>query len=99
MLVTELGFATTILIGITLGLFGFAILFFWIQLFSRNFSEESKCFWPLFWIHQLVWMIGVCVVPADLLDSSIGVWGWPFMIYFFGSLIVMAVVNFFGMRD
>lgn len=95
MLVTELGLAVTLLIGATLGIVGFAILIFWIQLFSKNFSSESKCFWTLFWVHQIVWMVGVCVVPYDFLNDSFKAWAWPFMIYFFGSLAVMAIVKIF----
>ena len=95
MLVTELGFAVTLLIGASLGFVGFAILIFWIQLFSKTFSSESKCFWPLFWVHQIVWMVGVCIVPYDLLNDSSETWGWPFMIYFFGSIAVMVIVKIF----
>lgn len=93
MLVTELGWVVTLLIGGTLGFVGFAILIFWIQLFFKNFSDESKCFWPVFWIHQIIWMIGVCVVPSDILNDSVDIWAVPFMIYFLGSIVVMAIVK------
>lgn len=95
MLITELGFITTLLIGITLGVVGFVILAFWLQLFFKNFDSESKCFWPIFWIHQLIWVIGVCIVPYDFVNDSFSTWAWPFMIYFFGSLVVMAIVKIF----
>ena len=98
MLVTELGWAVTLLIGATLGFVGFAILIFWIQLFSKNFSADSKCFWPLFWVHQITWMVGVCVVPYDMLNNSFDTWAVPFMIYFFGSIVVMAIVKILSMR-
>lgn len=95
MLVNELGFPTTILIGVTLGFIGFAILIFWVKLFFKNFDADSKFFWPLFWIHQIVWMVGVCVVPAELLNSSFDKWAWPFIIYFLGSILVMGIVKIF----
>lgn len=94
MLITELGFITTFLIGCSFGFACFAILIFWIQLFCKSFDAESKFFWPLFWIHQAIWVVGTCVVPADLLNDSFDKWAWPFMIYFFGSLLVMAFVKF-----
>lgn len=93
MLVTELGFITTLLIGVTLGIVGFIILTFWIQLFNKDFDFESKFFWPLFWIHLIVWIIGTCVIPYDLVNDSFALWGWPFMIYIFGSLLIMGIVK------
>ena len=98
MLATELGWVVTLLIGATLGFVGFAILSFWIQLFSKNFDADSKYFWPLFWVHQIVWMVGVCIMPYDILNESFSIWGVPFMIYFFGSIVVMAIVKIFKMR-
>lgn len=93
MLITELGVVVTLLIGMTLGFVGFAVLIFWIQLFSKSFSPESKSFWPVFWVHQIIWVVGVCVIPYDLLNDSFTTWAWPFMLYFFGSLAVMAIVK------
>ena len=98
MLINELGAATTIIIGLSLGFVGFAILIFWLQLFFKNFDSKSKIFWPLFWVHMLVWIIGVCIIPADLLNDSFSSWAWPFMIYFFGSLVVMAITKIIGKR-
>ena len=95
MLIKELGTATTILLGGTLGFVSFAILIFWIQLFSDSFDSESRWFWPLFVVHILAWCVGTCVVPSDWLNDSFSTWAWPFMIYFFGSLTVMALVRIF----
>ena len=98
MLINELGAATTILLGLTLGFIGFIILVFWLQLFFKYFDSESKIFWPLFWVHLLICVVGVCIIPADLLNESFDLWAWPFMIYFFGSLVVMAISKTIGKR-
>lgn len=98
MLINELGTATTIILGLSLGFVGFAILIFWIQLFFKKFNSESKIFWPLFWINMLIWVVGVCVIPADLLNDSFNSWAWPFMIYFFGSMVVMVITKVIGKR-
>lgn len=98
MLATELGFAVTLLIGVSLGFVGFAVLIFWISLFFKNFNSESKIFWTLFWIHQIIWMVGTCIVPYDVLNDSFKTWALPFMIYFFGSFIVMAIAKLFRNR-
>ena len=37
-------------------------------------------------------------MPYDILNESFGIWGVPFMIYFFGSIVVMAIVKIFKMR-
>ena len=89
----EIMLGTKLLVGITLGAVGFAILAFWIQLFSKSFDEKSKCFWPLFWVHMLVWVVGVFVVPGEWINDHVDVWVWPFMIYFFGSPLVMAIAR------
>ena len=96
MLINELGAATTIIMGVSLGLVGFAILIFWVKLFFKDFDSESKAFWPLFWIHMIVWVVGVCVIPTDWLNDSFSTWAWPFMIYFFGSMIIMAIKKIIG---
>ena len=93
MLITKLGVATTLLSGVALGFCGFAILTAWIRLFSKSFDSDSRCFWPLFWVHMLVWVVGVCVVPYDLVNDSIDTWGWPFLIYFCVSPLVIAILQ------
>lgn len=99
MLITELGAATSILIGIALGVFNFVIIDFWIQLFSKYFDfSKSNLYLPVFFISVLVWTVGICVAPADLLNDSFDTWVVPFSIYFGGSLIVMFVVKLFGMK-
>ena len=95
MLINELGVATTLLLGASFGFVGFAILLFWITTFFEPFDTDSKYFWLAFWIHQIIWMVGVCIVPSDWLNDHFKVWAIPFMIFYFGSLIVMAVVKIF----
>ncbi len=93
MLCEELGFATTFVIGLSLGFVGWAILAFWIDLLSNGFNAESKFYWPLCWINVAAWIIGVSVVDADWLDGAFDNWMWPFVIFFFGSLVIMAIVK------
>lgn len=93
MLIKELGTATTLLIGGTLGVFGFIILASWIRLFSESFDTESRWFWLLFWTNILVWGVGTCVVPYAWLNDSVGTWGWPFLIYFCVSPLVIAILE------
>ena len=98
MLIQELGVALTLLIGAALGITGFFILCFWLSLIFKYFDAESKYFWPLFWINQIVWMVGVCILPYDWLNDNVEIWGWPFLIIVFGSLLVMGVVKMFRNR-
>lgn len=95
MLITELGAATTILIGVALGFISFAISIFWLQLFGMDIDSDSKCFMPLLWIHLLVWTVGICVAPYGWMNDNVKVWAIPFMIYFFGSIFVMFIVRMF----
>jgi hypothetical protein len=98
MLIQELGALLTLLIGATLGIVGFVILCFWLSLIFKCFDDESKFFWPLFWINQIVWMVGTCIIPYDWLNDNVELWGWPFMIYFLGSMIIRAIVILSGKK-
>jgi len=95
MLITKLGAATTILIGIALGFISFAILLAWLDLFRISIDSKSKWFMPLFWIHMIIWTVGICVLPYSWLNDHFKVWAIPFMIYFFGSILVMFIVRMF----
>ncbi len=98
MLITELGVATTLLIGFSFGIVGFILLAFWIKLIFPSFNADSKLFWPLFWIHLIAWVVGFCIVPYGWLNDSVGTWGWPFMIIFLGSIFVRAIVYMIGRK-
>lgn len=69
MFAEELGWGTTLLIGVALGFGGFAILIPWIQFFWKDFDAESKLFWPLFYAHMIIWTVGLCIVPSHWLDG------------------------------
>ncbi|MGI6028068.1 MAG: hypothetical protein ACOX81_01490 [Candidatus Heteroscillospira sp.] len=91
MLITELGAATTILIGLSIGFVGFAILLFWIQLFFKNFDNNSKLFLPLFYAHMVLWTAGTCVVSAEWLNDTVEIWGKAGLIFFVVSVVLMAI--------
>lgn len=98
MLITELGAVTTIMMGLSLGFGGFAILTFWLQLFSKTFSENSKFYWSLFWINEIVWTVGVSIISYDWLNDNFDKWAVPFMICYFGSIAAMAIAKIFNLR-
>ena len=98
MLIQELGVVTTLLIGIAIGFTGFVILNFWIKLFLKNFSSETKIFWIIFWLHQIIWTTVVCVLPYEWLNDNFKIWSLPFMIYFFGSLLVIGFIEILKKR-
>lgn len=86
----ELGFVTAILIGIALGYVFNLILTFGVGLVWKDFTY-SKWYWKLFWVSMIAWIIASCAVPMDFLDKTIDVWGKPFLIIVFGSILIMVI--------
>lgn len=92
-MVDDLGLATTLIIGFSIGFGGFALLIGWIRLFFKSFDANSKLFWALFWINMIFWVVGALVVPMDFLDDTIHIWGKPSLVLFMLSLVVNAIVK------
>ena len=94
MVITVMGIPTTLLMGISFGIFNFAILVFWVQRFSKYFQfENSKICLPAFLINMLVWIVGVSVLPYEWVNDNFKAFATPFAIYFGGSLLAMFITR------
>lgn len=89
-MIGDLGLATTILIGVALGYGGYVVLSFWIGLIWKDF-QYSDWYMRLFWVHLIIWVVATCIVPMDLIEETVGVWGKPCLIFYLISMALYAI--------
>jgi len=97
-MINDLGFFTALLIGLSLGFCGYAILLFWVQLFFKEFDDTSKWYWRLFYAHMAIWVAVALFVPIDFWEDTFYVWGKPCFIFFIVSIVVMAIAKIRSMK-
>jgi hypothetical protein len=92
----DLGFFTALIIGLSIGFAGYALLIFWIKLFFKSFDDTSKWFWRLFYIHMALWVVGALFVPIDFVEDTIHIWGIPCLVFFVLSIALGVIQKFKG---
>ena len=97
-MVNELGFFTALLIGLSIGFCGYALLLFWIKLFFKDFDNTSRWFWRLFYIHMTLWVAVALFVPLDFFEDTIHIWGKPCLIIFFLSIVLGVIQKIKGQK-
>lgn len=97
-MVNELGFFTALLIGLSIGFCGYALLIFWIKLFFKDFDNTSKWFWRLFYAHMVLWVVVALFIPVDFIEDTFHIWAKPGLIFLIVSIVLGVIQKIKGQK-